>query len=417
MDDYARLLSRHRIAIERYILYRIPNRADAEDLFQEVSTAGFLKFSQLRDREQFKPWMLAIARNRCADYFRRSSGPELSIEELPESRLSLRGRTEFPLVEETMDALTDRDREILDLFFWQELPQSDIASRLGIPLGTVKSRLHTAKERFKQHYPLREKGTTMTKLPKKLPPYTITPSELPPFPVKWEECMGWLIVPKPGQALHWGMYDYPDKNRSEWTECRVVGHAEVHGLRGVEIAAVQHDAQNCYGTGSLDGVERRFVVQLTDTHCRYLAESHIEDAIRKCFTFLDGEVFLNNWGFGPDNCGTLTDQCARGTIHRTGDAITTPTAKETMDIVGRYTVTIGLKQYDTVCLMDVESCENAVATEQFLDKNGRTILWRRFNRHDWQGQNWLERLPDNDRLTINGETYVHWYDCITDYIL
>lgn len=417
MDDYARLLARHRTAIERYILYRIPNRADAEDVYQEVSTAGFLKFSQLRSREQFKPWMLAIARSRCADYFRRGNGPELSIEELPESRLSLRGRTEFPLVEETMDALTDRDREILDLCFWQELPQSDIAARLGIPLGTVKSRLHTAKERFRQHYPLREKGTTMTKLPKKLPPYTITPSEHPPFPVKWEECMGWLIVPKPGQALQWGMYDYPDRTRSEWTECRVVGQAEVHGLRGAEIAAVQHDAQNSYGTGSLDGVERRFVVQLTDTHCRYLAESHMEDGVRKCFTFLDGEAFLDNWGFGPDNCGTLTDQRPRGTIRRTGDTVTTATTKETMDIVGRYSVTIGNKQYDTVCLMDVESYENAVATEQYLDNDGRTILWRRFNRHDWQDQNWLERLPDNDRLTINGETYVHWYDCISDYIL
>lgn len=414
MDDYTRLLSQHRAAIEHYILYRIPNRADAEDLFQEVCTAGFLKFSQLRDREQFKPWMLAIARNRCADYFRRSSAAALSLEDLPESDLGIRGRTEFPLVDQALDALTDRDREILDLYFWQELPQSEIAARLGIPLGTVKSRLHTAKERFKLHY---QKGTTMTKLPKKLPPYTITPSELPPFPVKWEECMGWLIVPKQGESLQWGIYDYPDRTRSEWTDCRVTGLAEVHGLRGAEIAAIQHDAHNQYSTGSLNEVERRFVVQLTDTHCRYLAENHMEGGVRKCFTFLDGEAFLDNWGFGPDNCGTLTDQHARGTIRRTGDVITTATAKETMDIVGRYSVTIGGKCFDTVCLMDVESYENAVATEQFLDKNGRTILWRRFNRHDWQGRNWLEQLPDNDRLTINGETYVHWYDCITDYIL
>ena len=415
MDSFDTLLRAHRAAIERYILYRIPNRQDAEDLYQEVCTAGFLKFGQLRDRGQFKAWMLAIARNRCADYFRRSPGECLSIDEVGEGRLSLRGRTEFPLVEEAMEQLAARDREILDLYFWQELPQAQIAQRLGIPLGTVKSRLHTAKERFRAHYP--EKGTIMTKLPNILPDYTITPSELDPFPVKWEECMGWLIVPKMGQRLHWGIYDYPGRTRSEWTECRVEGLAEVHGLRGVEIAAVQHDAANQYGTGSLDGVERRFVVQLMGTHCRYLAESHTEEGVRKCFTFLDGEAFLDNWGFGPDNCGTETDQRPRGTIRREGDVITTESAKETMDIVGRYTVTIGGKRYDTVCLMDVESYDNAVATEQFLDKNGRTILWRRFNRRDWQGQNWLERLPDNDRLTINGEVYVHWYDCISDYIL
>lgn len=30
---------------------------------------------------------------------------------------------------------------------------------------------------------------------------------------------------------------------------------------------------------------------------------------------------------------------------------------------------------------------------------------------------WSEKLPDNERLTINGVAYVHWYDCISDYIL
>ena len=416
MEDFDSLLLLHRTAIEHYIRYRIPNRADAEDIFQEVCTAGFLKFSQLRDQTQFKAWMLTIARNRCADHFRRSPEPPVSIEEVPEHRLpGIRGRTDFPLVEETLQRLTDRDRQILDLYYWQELPQADIAGKLGIPIGTVKSRLHTAKEHFKTHYP--EKGTNMTRLPKILPEYTIVPSPEPPFPVRWEECMGWLIVPKLGQRLHWGMYDHPARTRTEWTECRVTGRAEVHGVRGVEIAAVQHEAHNACGTGSLDGVERRFVVQLTDSHCRFLAESHTEAGVRRCFTFLDGEAFLDNWGFGPDNCGTETDQHPRGTIVREAGGFRTDGRRESMDIVGRYSVTIGGRQYDTVCLMDVESYDNAVATMQYLDKNGRTILWQRFNRHDWQGQNWLERLPDNQRVTINGKAYVHWYDCITDYIL
>jgi len=59
-------------------------------------------------------------------------------------------------------------------------------------------------------------------------------------------------------------------------------------------------------------------------------------------------------------------------------------------------------------------------TEQYLDVNGRTVLWRRFNRDNWAfcryGRLWSEMLPENDRLTVNGETYVHWYDCVSDYI-
>ena len=78
--------------------------------------------------------------------------------------------------------------------------------------------------------------------------------------------------------------------------------------------------------------------------------------------------------------------------------------------------------YDTVRLVDIQYADNgAMLAEYYLDAAGRTILWRRFNRDDWAlpryGRPWSEQLPDNARLTINGDTYVHWYDCITDYIL
>ena len=112
----------------------------------------------------------------------------------------------------------------------------------------------------------------------------------------------------------------------------------------------------------------------------------------------------------------------KGMILRDGNAITTPPVREVLDVVGRYAVTINGKWYDTVCVMDVELYNEAVVSEQYIDQNGRTVLWRRFNRDDWAidrfgGKPWSEKLPDNERLTINGETYVHWYDCISDYIL
>jgi len=262
----------------------------------------------------------------------------------------------------------------------------------------------------------------MTKLPDVLPLYTITPSEEPPFPVVWEETMGWLIIPKLGEKLSWGLYDYPSRRRTEYTDMQVVGKAEVHGIQGVEVVAVQHDAEDYYRTGSINEIERRFIAQLTDTHCRYLAETHTEDGIRKCYTFLDGDSFVANWGFGDNNCGKEIHMSPKGYITRNGSTITAPKYGEVLDVVGRYTVTIGGKIYDTVCIMDCETFNDAVATEQFVDANGRTVLWRRFNRNDWAidrfgGKPWSEKLPGNEQLIINGETYVHWYDCITDYIL
>jgi hypothetical protein len=92
-----------------------------------------------------------------------------------------------------------------------------------------------------------------------------------------------------------------------------------------------------------------------------------------------------------------------------------------LDVVGRYEVTINGKTYDTVCIMDCYTYSDGVASLQYIDKNGKTVLWRRFNRNDWKYEGyentWKEMLPENDTIIVNGNLYVNWYDCITDYIL
>ena len=429
MDEFEKLLADVSSGVERFVRYRLPNQTDADDVLQEVYLSAYRKFPQLKNRDAFKPWIISIARNKCNDYFReKATQMEISIEELSQQELSA-GRLGISVVHtvrETLDRLGDKDKQILYLYFWKELPQTEIAKLLDIPVGTVKSRLHTAKQHFKNKYPYqtqKPKGdTTMQKLPEYIPDYTIERLDAEPFGVRWEELQGWLIVPRVGQKLTWGMYDFPERKRTEYTEMEVIGKAEVHGIEGVEVVAMQFDPADYYRTGALDRVERRFVAQLTDTHSRYLAETHMEDGVRKCYTFLDGEAFLNNWGFGEDNCGNEVDLHPKGLLHREGNCVTGTIPREVVDVVGRYRVTIGGKSYDTVCVMDIECFNDAVASEQYVDQNGRTVLWRRFNRDDWAidrfgGKPWSEKFPDNERLTINGETYVHWYDCISDYIL
>ena len=429
MDEFEKLLADVSNGVERFVRYRLPSQTDADDVLQEVYLSAYRSFSGLKNKDAFKPWILSIARNKCNDYFRaRAAQMEISIEELSQQELSTGrlGLSVVHTVRETLDRLGDKDKQILYLYFWKELPQTEIATLLDIPVGTVKSRLHTAKQHFKSKYPYqtqKPKGEpTMQKLPEYIPDYSIERLDAEPFSVRWEELQGWMIVPRVGEKLTWGMYDFPERKRTEYTEMEVIGKAEVHGIEGVEIVAMQYDPADYYRTGALDRVERRFVAQLTDTHSRYLAETHMEDGVRKCYTFLDGEAFLNNWGFGEDNCGNEVNLHPKGLLHREGSCITGTIPREVVDVVGRYRVTIGGKSYDTVCVMDIDCFNDAVASEQFVDQNGRTVLWRRFNRDDWAierfgGKPWSEKLPDNERLTINGETYVHWYDCISDYIL
>lgn len=429
MDEFERMLGAVRTSVERFVRYRLPSQTDADDVLQEVYLSAYRNFPGLKNKDAFKPWIISITRNKCNDYFRtKAVQMEISIEELSQREFSAgrHGISVVHTVRETLELLGDKDKQILYLYFWKELPQIEISRLLDVPVGTVKSRLHTAKQHFKNKYPYqtqKPKGEiTMQKLPEYIPDYTIERLDAEPFSVRWEELQGWLIVPRVGEKLTWGMYDFPERKRTEYTEMEVIGKAEVHGIEGVEIVAMQFDPADYYRTGALERVERRFVAQLTDTHSRYLAETHMEDGVRKCYTFLDGDVFLNNWGFGEDNCGNEVDLHFKGLLHREGNCITGTVPKEVVDVVGRYKVTIGGKTYDTICVMDIECFNDAVASEQFVDQNGRTVLWRRFNRDDWAidrfgGKPWSEKLPENERITINGEIYVHWYDCISDYIL
>ena len=426
--EFEDLLMEHKRAVERFVFFKIADRQDAEDLLQEVYLSAFQKFDTLKNKEQFKAWIISIARNKCNDHYRKTAKTsalfdrDIELSGLPANRF---GISRDLGVFDTLNKLSETDREIINAYYFIGYSQEEIAKRLGIPPGTVKSRLHNARARFKQFYPYapnrKPKGDNTMKLPEIMPEYKIVKSDKAPFSVKWEELMGWLIVPKEGEKIKWANYDFPEKTRSEYVEMEVIGKAEIHGIEGVEIVAKEHNPMPANVIESPDYAERRFVAQLTDTHCRYLAESHRENGVNKLYTFLDGDEFTENWGFGEGNCGKETNLTPKGLIGRDVDRITCSSDRDCMDVVGRYTVTIGNKEFDTVCVMDIETYDDGVVTEQFIDKNGKTVLWRRFNADDWKYDRykdfWSNLLPDNEKIYVNGKTYVHWYDCISDYII
>lgn len=428
MTEFEILLNECKNAVERFVRFKLSSKSDADDILQETYLTAFTKFHTLADKSHFKAWIISIARNKCNDYYRKQAkNTDIPIDEL--TGLSLTS-SRFGIVEQhdvydTLEELSERDRQIIDLFYLQGYSQKDIANMLVIPNGTVKSRLHAARNNFKRLYlsdtVYRKVDENMKKLPEIMPVYTIAELDKEPFPVKWEELMGWFIVPRLDEKLNWAIYDFPKRGRTEYVEMQVVGKAEVHGIEGVEITAKQYSPTDCNKIYNDKTAERTFVAQLTDTHCRFLAESHISNGVKKFYTFLDGDDFLPNWGFGENNCDNETDIFAKGDIIRNGDKITALDKPFLLDVVGRYEVKISGKVYDTICVMDIETYSGGVVSEQYLDKNGRTILWRRFNRNDWAKdhykKNWTEILPNNERITVNGEIYVHWYDCITDYIL
>ena len=156
MDEFQKLLEKEKVNVERFVRFKVHLKADADDILQEVFITAYKKFNQLKNKDSFKAWIISIARNKCSDYFREKANRlEIPIELLSEKGItaSRYGASVIETVRETLGLLGDKDKQILYLYFWKEMPQSEIAKQLNIPVGTVKSRLHTAKQNFKNKYP------------------------------------------------------------------------------------------------------------------------------------------------------------------------------------------------------------------------------------------------------------------------
>lgn len=424
--EFESLLLENKYAVERFVHFRIEDFEDAEDIIQEIYLAAFQKFSSLNNLDRFKSWIISIAKNKCNDYYRRKMKAVETVDydlTLIPCEQNQFGRCETSDIAETILRLSKSFQQILNLYFFEDCSQEEIADKLSIPLGTVKSRLYYAKQKFKEEYPYppKSEGVNMSKLPTILPEYKITKSDKSPFETEWQELMGWLIVPKLNEKITWALYDFPERKQTQYVEMEVTEEAEVHGIRGVKIVAKEYNPTESERLDNDLLSERKFIAQLTDNHCRFLAESHKVNGITKYHTFLDDDEFTRNWGFGENNCGKETHLKQKNIVTRIGGKVKTSSEKSCMDVVGRYIVNIGNKAFDTICVMDIESYDEGIVTEQYIDKNGKTILWRRFNADDWHyekyQQKWSKKLPDNEQITVNGKTYVHWYDCISDYII
>jgi DNA-directed RNA polymerase specialized sigma24 family protein len=119
---------------------------EAEDAVQEASLSAWRRRGSLRDASRFDAWFERILVNQCRDQLRkrrravRVGAPPVGFEPIgvaPETG------TDADL-DRALDALDVDHRIVVLLRYWQDRTVDDIAERVGIPAGTVKSRLHHA---------------------------------------------------------------------------------------------------------------------------------------------------------------------------------------------------------------------------------------------------------------------------------
>ncbi len=117
---------------------------DAEDVFQEVFARVYQHLDRLRSDDSIRPWIAQLTRRLCIDRL-RSSGREgpAELDDLDPGGIdeALAGLDDALTVRASLDAVGDPCREILDRFFGRDESYRVIGDALGLPAGTIASRI------------------------------------------------------------------------------------------------------------------------------------------------------------------------------------------------------------------------------------------------------------------------------------
>jgi RNA polymerase sigma-70 factor (ECF subfamily) len=163
---YAELLSRYRARVYGLALRMVQNADDASDIAQEAFVRAFQSLSTFDRSKSFGAWIARITANLCIDHYRRRRLALVSLDAPVDSARGERAR-EFPdktpiadellsldeskrRMDVLLDALPPRYRMVVLLRYKEDLAYEEIAGTLGIPLGTVKARLHRAHQLLKR---------------------------------------------------------------------------------------------------------------------------------------------------------------------------------------------------------------------------------------------------------------------------
>lgn len=136
------------------ILRMVRDQAIAEDLVQETFLRVWTRIHMLdTEKGSVGPWLLAIARNRALDYLRSKAARENKAQELDETEnpalytdaeAGLLTSDRIRRVELAMQKLAPNHRQVMELAYFEGLSQTEMAERMGQPLGTVKTWMRTA---------------------------------------------------------------------------------------------------------------------------------------------------------------------------------------------------------------------------------------------------------------------------------
>lgn len=163
------LMRRYEREIYSYLRRYIGGAEMAEDAFQGTFLQVHLKCHQFDPSRRFRPWLYAIATNQAIDVQRRnkrhrmisldrasssekddrgSSWSEKLVGDCPDPHSAASDQEDSRWIHQSVESLGESMQQVIQLVYYQGLKYREAADALGIPVGTVKSRLHAAVQRL-----------------------------------------------------------------------------------------------------------------------------------------------------------------------------------------------------------------------------------------------------------------------------
>ncbi len=144
---FRELYDRYANRLYRYALLHLRSSDAAEDAVQETLLAVWRQPTRYRAASSLSSFLFGICHHKVVDLMRKSS-KEQPLEALPEAAAAQSSPEDRLAAAEALQALPDEMRSVLILAFYVGLSYEEIARTLSIPVGTVKSRVFTARKRL-----------------------------------------------------------------------------------------------------------------------------------------------------------------------------------------------------------------------------------------------------------------------------
>lgn len=149
------LYARHNVRVFRFLLRIVGDEATAEDLVSEVFLEVWRNAGRFEARSQVSTWILAIARHKALASRRRRSYDCLDDEtcermEDPadDPEVVVQKTERSALLQECLSQLSVAHRQVLDLVYYHEQSINEVSQIIGVPEGTVKTRVFHARKRI-----------------------------------------------------------------------------------------------------------------------------------------------------------------------------------------------------------------------------------------------------------------------------